>query len=277
MRLSHRNPRPDRQARLRAAAGRLLATAGVAALAAGLLTVVTPAPALASISQVCRVQIFFEIGPDDLRSNTIVRIAAGGQSFTVPGGISANSVASRTGAFPVCIPHSALLSGFTITSISTPTWPDTTDNWDLDGVAFMDPDTGRMYLRRPGTTGLRIKRFTGSAPSWTSDSISVSPSAPFLDHRYADCDVDAAFVRFVDPLHLTNPTFNVIIRIPGTTAPTVTGRFFGDPYFDWGGVVTPLGITDPSNASMEFVGTTPDGRVARGFIQRGCDPIALRA
>ncbi|MFC0111802.1 hypothetical protein [Kibdelosporangium aridum] len=240
------------------------------ALAAGAVAV----PASASLGQVCRIQAKFRIGGDDVRGNTTIQISAGGESFLAPGGIPGNTTEARVGALSRCIPHSALLNGFTITSISNPSWPETTDNWDMAGLSLIDPDTGREYLRRPAN-GTLMHRFTGQAPTFRTTSIVVRDSSPFFDHRYADCSGSMAFARFVDPLRPAGPTFTVTMRRPNTAAPIVSGTAFGAPFNDWGGRLDVLGITVASAAFVAFDARTPDGRTASGVISTGCDPDGI--
>jgi hypothetical protein len=102
------------------------------------VTSVVAPPASADINRVCRVQATFRIGEDDVRDNTTIQIAAGGEHFTVTGNIPSNSVATRTGTLSRCITHEALTSGFTITSITNPSWPGTTDNWHMMGLSLID-------------------------------------------------------------------------------------------------------------------------------------------
>jgi len=250
---------------------------GVRAIAVGLLVaivaVLAPAPAHALITVVCQVKTTFRIGGDDVRGNTRIQISAGGQSFIVDGGIPGNTVASRTGSFPSCIPNAALTNGFTITSISNPSWPETTDNWDMTGLSIIDPETGREYLRRPG--GTLMHRFTGQQPSFRTTAIFVQDLAPFFDHRYAICSGSQIFARFVDPRTTGTPVFTVTMRRSGTSGPSVPATFFGDPFNDWGGSVGGLGVSNTSAAFIAFDARTPDGRTASGVISPGCNPDGI--
>lgn len=280
MNLIDRNTRPTHRSRRLGvkSTSQVLIGAVLTGLMMGALT----APAEAGLTQVCRVKVTFELGGDDLRGNTRVQIAAGGQSFTVPGGIGGGTTQSRTGAFPRCIPHSALTNGFMITSISNPSWPEGTDNWNMDGISVMDPDTGREYFRRSATRGIYIHRFKAnpdpserpSGPTWSTGAIHISERAPFLDRRYASCPGDQMFVRFVDPLRPRSPIFTVTMHRPGTPY-TVEGRFWGPPDNDWGGSLAGLHITRANEAYVEFRGRTPDGRTAAGVISPGCNPVKL--
>lgn len=244
----------------------------VACIAIGVVTSVVAPPASAEINQVCRVQATFRIGGDDVRGNTTIQIAAGGEHFTVTGGIPSNSIATRTGRLSRCITHQALTGGFTITSISNPTWPETTDNWDMMGLSLIDPDTGRGYFRQ---FGFLMHRFTGERPIFQTPGIFVREQEPFFDHRHADCSGNQMFARFVDPLRLNDPQFiNVQMRRFGTNTPVVSGSF--DPAFrDWGGSLAGLGISDARTASIAFSARTPSGAVVMGAIKSGCNPNSL--
>jgi hypothetical protein len=134
-------------------------------LMVGLAATLTAGPASAQLHVVCRVELAMRIAGDDLRGDTNVQVALGTKSFLVRGGISSNTTGTRTGEFQWCVPNSALANGFTITSISNPSWPETTDNWDLAGLKLRDPDTGITYvnLQAPGTQ--LIHRFTGEQPT----------------------------------------------------------------------------------------------------------------
>lgn len=246
----------------------------VTVVLAGLVVTLLPAtPAAALISVVCGVKVTFAIGGDDVRGNTSIQIAAGGQSFTVSGGIPGNAIATRTGNLPSCVPNSALVNGFTITSISNPSWPETTDNWDMIGLAIIDPDTGREYLRRP--SGSLMHRFSGEEPSFHTPPIQIHDNDPFFDHRYAECASDQVFARFVDPVQSDPPVFTVTMRRSGTTGPSVPAPFWGSPFNDWGGSVAGLGITNTSAAFVAFDARTSDGRTASGVVSPGCNPNGI--
>lgn len=240
--------------------------------ATGAIAVAGPLPASASISLVCRVKATFRIGGDDVRGNTSIQISAGGERFIVAGGIPGNTVDSRTGTLSRCISHQALVNGFTITSISNPSWPETTDNWDMTGLSLIDPDTGRAYFR---DFGFLMHRFTGQQPSFQTPSIFVRENEPFFDHRYADCSGNQMFARFVDPLRLSNPQFiNVEMRRAGTLNPFVRGSF--DTFFrDWGGSLHGLGVVVASAASIDFRAMTTTGGLVAGRISAGCNPDGL--
>src|SRR5918997_305684 len=174
------------------------------AVMAGLMVGISTAPAEASLGQVCKVRVTFAIGGDDIRGNTIIQVAAGGKSFTVSAGIGDWTTDVREGEFSGCISHSELkTTGFLITSISNPSWPETTDNWNLRGISIIDPDTGRGYFTQL-LSGDDIHRFTGEEPSFRFN-VEVDEQKPFFDHRYAHCSDDQMFARFVDPLNPNNP------------------------------------------------------------------------
>lgn len=253
---------------------RAVAAVAVVGVLAGLATVLAPAPAFANLGAVCRLQATFHIAGDDVRGNTSIQIAAGGSSFIVAGGIPSNTVATRTGTFPGCVPDSALGNGFTITSISNPSWPETTDNWDLAGLSLTDPDTGRRYVTMPSGASL-IHRFTGQQPTFQTPPVVVDESSPFFDTRYSDCAGSSAFVRFVDPRNLSHPTFTVTMHRVGASSPTVPASPWGPPFNDWGGSVSGLGISVASAAFIAFDARTPDGRLAADFLSPGCNPNAV--
>lgn len=222
--------------------------------------------------QVCSLTITLRIGGDDVRGNTTIKVSAGGQSFTVAGGIPNATTATRNGRFPACVPESALANGIELTSISNGSWPETTDNWNMDGVAFMNADTGRLYFRTIAPAGTYRHRFSGEQPTWKTTAITPD-TKPFMDRRYSQCVDDQAFVRFADPLHLGRVSFTVVIRRPATTT-SVPAPFWPD-FNDWGGSVSGLGIARASSTSLEFLATTTDGRTGSGVLFTGCNPIGL--
>ncbi|MBF6301294.1 hypothetical protein IU459_27680 [Nocardia amamiensis] len=132
----------------------------------GLAATLAAGPASADRNVVCRVELTFRIAGDDLRGNTLVQVTLGTKSFLVSGGIPGNTIDSRIGEFEGCVPNQpALEGGFAITSISNPSWPETTDNWDLAGLTLRDPDTDFIYFDKQARGTRLIHRFTGEEPT----------------------------------------------------------------------------------------------------------------
>ncbi|MEV0711584.1 hypothetical protein [Nocardia aurea] len=243
--------------------------------AVGLAALLPTVPASADVDQVCNIELLLRIGADDVRDNTKIQVTLGDQSVLLDGGIPDRSTAFRTGSFQQCVSNSQLDGGFTITSISNPSWPETTDNWNLLGLVVRDPDTGRIYSHHP-STGALFHRFTGEDPTIHMPSFDPG-NLPFFDSRYARCVDDQIFAKFVDPLAPDQPTFTVSMRPTGTLPgdPSVPGSFSGPPSNDWGGELDGLGIRVSRAAAVVIDASTPDNRRAAGVILAGCNPNGL--
>ncbi|MFI6866607.1 hypothetical protein [Nocardia sp. NPDC050406] len=137
----------------------------IGCLVVGVTATQAAGPTSAAPNAVCLVDMTFRIAGDDLRGNTLVQVTLGTKSFLVDGGIPGNTVDTRFGEFEGCVPNSELADGFAITSISNPSWPETTDNWDLAGLTLHDPETGITYFDLQARGTQLIHRFTGEEPT----------------------------------------------------------------------------------------------------------------
>lgn len=270
---------------------RSLTKAAIIAATAALVATAAPAPAqaygwLPPGSTVCTIGVALKIGGDDLRGNTKVKIGVGNSHALIDGGIGNRSIGVRTVSLSTCVPLSTVNStGFTLTSLSNPSWPETTDNWNLDGISIWDAANGRplFFAERPGS---RIKRFTGSSPVWQTGPLSVPYAGVFQDRRNASCPGSSAFIRFRDSWGASPATLDVTITPHNSTSQATMEASYDAFLREWGGDVARLGVNpayDPfpvlfatSNSAFAFHARSSDGApVATATLGRGCNAHGL--
>lgn len=115
----------------------------------------------------------FQTGGDDLRANSelaIYLMTTNGDVALqhVEGGFPNNSTNYRMVSLqnPNWDVDSCSVTGVKIKLISRPAWPETDDNWNLDGFFINGYSEQGEYKYSLSATGSPLKRFTASSPWW---------------------------------------------------------------------------------------------------------------